>query len=330
MRYILQILLLCSLPATAQFSGYQSLQLPSGARNAALGGKVVSISDGDITQFQHNPASLDSIQDTDIAISFSPYFAGIYQFSGQYYLPIEKIDGIAVGLNYLDYGDFISMDATGNVTGETFRGSDYLMSFGKSHRLNSFSIGVNLKLAHFAIETYSSTSILMDIGGMYHYPKGDFNIGLVFKNVGFRINDFYGSANTSLPFDVQIGASIKPQYMPIRFTMTAYNLVEENLVFREGSQTSGTVKAFDDFFRRINLGGELIFSKNVNLLLGYNHLRRQELSLNDKGAGAGFSYGLMISIKKFTFRYARSVYHANGGANFFTLQSNIRSFNKVL
>lgn len=313
----------------AQFSGYQSLQLPSGARNAALGGQVVSLS-GDITQFIHNPASLDSLDYTDLALSLSPYFAGIYQFSGQYYLPVKRINGLAVGLSYLDYGDFVATDPSG-ASGDTFRASDYVITVGKSHRMSSFSVGVNLKLAHSSIETYSSTALLADVGGMYHYPNGDFKIGLVFKNIGFRFDDYFGSAATELPFDVQIGTSVKPMYMPIRFSITAYNLVEEDLVFRQdANESSRTVRAFDGFFRRINLGAELIFSENVQFLLGYNHLRRQELALEETGAGAGFSYGLMIGIKKFTFRYARSVYHANGGANFITIQTNIRSFNKVL
>ena len=313
----------------AQFSGYQSLQLPSGARNAALGGKVISLS-GDVTQFIHNPAALDSVDYTDIALSFSPYFAGIYQFSGQFYVPVEQIDGLAIGLSYLDYGDFVSTDPSG-ATGESFSASDYVITVGKSHRMSSFSVGVNVKLAHSAIESYSSTAFLADVGGMYHYPKGDFKIGLVFRNLGFRIQDYSGSSATRLPFDVQIGTSVKPQHMPVRFSVTAYNLMEEDLVFRQdGEDRSRTVKAFDDFFRRINLGAEFIFSKNVHFLLGYNHLRRQELSLDETGAGAGFSYGLMIGIKKFTFRYARSVYHARGGANFITIQTNLRSFNKVL
>lgn len=313
----------------AQFSGYQSLQLPSGARNAALGGQVVSLS-GDITQFIHNPAALDSVEYTDVALSFSPYFAGIYQFSGQYYLPAGRVNGLAVGLSYLDYGEFVSTDPSG-ASGDNFSASDYLITVGKSHRMSSFSVGVNLKLAHSAIETYSSTALLADLGGMYHYPKGDFKIGLVFKNVGFRMDDYFGSARTELPFDVQIGTSVKPLYMPVRFSITAFNLVEEDLVFRQdGNESSRTVRAFDGFFRRINLGAEFIFSKNVQFLLGYNHLRRQELSLSETGAGAGFSYGLMIGIRKFTFRYARSVYHASGGANFITIQSNLHSFNKVL
>jgi len=209
----------------AQFSGYQSLQLPSGARNAALGGKIVSLT-GDITQFIHNPASLDSIEYTDIALSFSPYFAGIYQFTGQFYMPIERINGLAVGLSYLDYGDFVSTDP-GGASGDSFRASDYMITVGKSHRMSSFSVGINLKLVHNALEAYSSTAFLADIGGMYHYPKGDFKVGLVFKNLGIRINDYLGSSGTALPFDVQIGTSVKPMHMPIRFSLTAYNLMEE-------------------------------------------------------------------------------------------------------
>ncbi len=323
--------MICWFPGIAQFSGYQSLQLPSGARNAALGGKIISLSDGDITQFVHNPASLDSVENTDVALSFSPYFAGVNQFVGQFYLPLESIDGLAIGLSYLDYGDFIETDASGT-PGETFGGSDYLITIGKSHRIGSFSVGANIKLAHSAIEAYAATALLMDIGGMYHYPKGDFNIGMVFKNFGFNVNNYFGSGPVSLPFDVQIGASVKPAYMPVRFSITGYNLLEEDLVFRSSGneQASRAVQNLDGIFRRINIGAEFIFSQNVQFLLGYNHLRRQELSLEETGAGAGFSYGLKIGIKRFTFRYARSVYHASGGANFFTFQTNIHSFNRVL
>ena len=316
-----------SFPLWAQFSGYQSLHLPSGARNAALGGKVVSLADKDINQFTHNPASLDSMEATQLSVTYSPYFAGINQFIGHFYAPV--LNGVAVGLSYLDYGAFIETDPTGTLS-ESFKAQDYVITVGKSHRLGSFTFGLNLKFVNSSVESYGSSLLLGDLGGIYHYPGGDFKVGLVLKNFGFQFSQF-SALKDQVPFDVQFGTSVKPKYMPVRFTITAYNLVSEGMVFRSGDDlnTARTVRAFDSFFRRINVGMELILSRHVNLLVGYNHLRKQELKLEETGGGAGFSYGLMIAIKRFEFRYGRAVYHASSGANFFTLTTNINSFKKV-
>ena len=49
--------------------------------------------------------------------------------------------------------------------------------------------------------------------------------------------------------------------------------------------------------------------------MGYNHLRRGELSLKDKPALAGFSFGASIYLNKFQVHYARSYYHIAGPYN---------------
>lgn len=330
MRFIAAILAVVTCPAFAQFSGYQSLALPNGARNAALGGRVISLADGDVMQIAQNPAVLDSVPTSSVGLNFSPYFAGIYSFSGAYVAEFHKVGKLGFGLSYMDYGDFVERDDTGAETGE-FSASDFAFNVAKSHQIGSFTIGLNLKYAQNSIEGYGSALILGDLGGIYRAPNADWTIGLLFKNFGFVISD-YSITNNHVPFDVQLGTSFKPEHMPVRFSITAYNLMENEVYFDSDEETSKSkpVEIADKIFRKVNLGAELIIHPRVQLLVSYNHLRQEELKLANAGNGAGFSYGLSMAIKQFRIRYAHATYHAAGGTDFFTVQTNIKSFKKIL
>ncbi|WP_421890827.1 type IX secretion system protein PorQ [Marinoscillum sp.] len=331
MKWLPAILTLLTFSASAQFDNYQSLQTPFGARNAALGGKVVSLADGDLMQFVHNPAVLDSVAFTDVAINFSPLFAGVYSFSGAYAGEVSRLGKLAFGVSYLDYGDFVETDPNGAVTG-SFQARDIVLVVGKSHHIGSFALGGNLKYASNGIAGYGSSLLLGDFGGIYRAPDTDFTVGLVFKNFGFVLSDFTGSGAHQVPFDVQISTSVKPTYMPFRFSISAYNLVQNNMYFSfdEEISKSKTIEIADRIFRHVNVGAEFIIHKNLQFLFGYSHLRRQELKVGEEAYGAGLSFGLALGIKQFQIRYSHATYHAAGGTDFFTIQSSLNSFRKIL
>lgn len=331
MRTVSAILLLISVNAQGQFNNYQSLQAPFGARSAALGGKAVSLADGDLMQFSHNPAVLDSVESGEIGVNFSPYFADIYSFTGAWMADLNYAGNVSFGLTYLNYGTFVETTDSGDELGE-FNAYDYVISMGKSHRIGSFSIGGTIKFASNGYIGYNSSLLVADLGGIYRSPISDFTVGLVLKNFGFVLRDYTGRSGSNVPFDVLLGTSIKPEHMPFRFTITAFNLLENELYFEEQNNisTSKTVKIADKIFRRVNLGAELIIHKNVQFLLGYSHLRRQELKLAQSAYGSGFSYGLIIGIKQFEIQYAHETYHAAGGTDYFTIQTNLNSFKKIL
>lgn len=305
--------------------------MPFGARNAALGGRVVSLADGDLMQFAHNPAVLDSVEIADVAVNFSPLFSGIYSFSGAFAANVGGLGKMAFGLTYLDYGDFTETLANGDEIGD-FTVNDLVIMAGKSHRIASFTIGANVKYATNAIAGFGSSLFLADFGGIYRAPNADFTAGLVFKNFGFVLSDYAEAGTNEVPFDVQISTSIKPQYMPFRFSLSAFNLAENDLYFQpEGAiSRSRTVEVADKIFRRINIGTEFILHESIQLLFGYSHLMRQELKIGQEAYGAGLSYGLAIGIRQFKLRYTHATYHAAGGTDFFTIQTNINSFKKIL
>lgn len=308
-------------------SGYQSLNLTSNPRAAALGGTTISLADGDISQFFENPATLDSVEASNIFFHFNPYFADVFVYSGAYTFNMKNMGTFAAGINYINYGAFNLTDEAGNQLGE-FRAQDYTIALGKAHQVGPFILGVNLKLAHSSIENYGSTAILMDIGGVFRISK-NWTAAMVFENIGGRISEYSAFSSPTIPFDVKLGTTFKPQYMPLRFTLTSNSLIEENSVEEENSGGRST-GAIDRVWKRINIGAELLLSDNFQVLIGYNHKRKQELRLEDTGGGAGLSYGLMVKVKRIELRFSRATYHAAGGSSFISLRTDLNDFKKIL
>ena len=72
--------LACSGNLAAQAGGnntWEFLNLTNSARIASLGGKNISLRDGDLNMVFHNPALLDSTMDNHLAINYVNYFTDI-------------------------------------------------------------------------------------------------------------------------------------------------------------------------------------------------------------------------------------------------------------
>ncbi len=89
--------------------------------------------------------------------------------------------------------------------------------------------GVNLKFASSGIESYRASALLFDIGGLFEHPEKELAIGMTFKNVGFFLSDYTSTANSEVPFDIHLGVTFKPEHMPVRFSLTSYNLYQGDL-----------------------------------------------------------------------------------------------------
>lgn len=329
MKNSLLILFIFPLLATSQIGGqldYQALNFTSNARAAALSGSAISLADGDVSQFFENPATLDSVGSGNIFFHINPYFTDVSVYSVAYTFDVKQLEGFALGIHYLNFGSFQMTDETGVELG-TFSADDYVITVGKSHQLGPITLGANLKFANSAVDVYSSSAIAADIGGLFRINK-NWTAAMVFENVGFTISQSNVSG-VELPFDVKIGTSFKPEYMPLRFTMTSSNLADRNLSLEEET-TGRSNNEVDNVLKRINLGAELLLSDDFQLLFGYNHKRKQELRLDTLGGGAGFSFGLMVRVKRIQLRYSRATYHAAGGSSFISLQTNLNDFKKIL
>src|SRR5690606_30809834 len=99
-----------------------------------------------------------------------------------------------------------------------------------------FTLGANLKFAQSYLDSYTASAVLLDIGGIYAHPEKDFTVGMVIKNFGVVVKDYTEGSGSNLPFDVQIGTTFKPQYMPFRFSLTAYNLTRGDIAYFDSGQ----------------------------------------------------------------------------------------------
>ncbi|MDX1627447.1 MAG: type IX secretion system protein PorQ [Fulvivirga sp.] len=334
----LSILILISLvmtgfeQAAAQVGGQRSFEfqnVPINPRQTGLGGVVVSIPGEELGLIFANPAlSTDSLTG-NASLSYASYFADINVASFAYQHDLGKFGHWFIGAIHFDYGDLEGRDATGMVT-DDFNASETLLVLGRSHAVGNFRLGGSVRFFYASLAEYNASALALDLGGLFQHPEKEFNVGLVFKNVGFVISNYTPGSDSQLPFDIQIGSTFKPEHMPIRFTFSAYNLYKGDIAyFNTGSpQIEDEPGVADKVLRHFAVGAELLLTRSVNLRFGYNHLIRQELKLEETGGGAGFSYGLQFKINAFAFSYSRGGYHASGGLHNFGISANTNLFFK--
>ncbi|GAB2584382.1 type IX secretion system protein PorQ [Spirosoma areae] len=340
-RYVsFLFLLLWSLTTKAQPLGGQRLfsflNLPTHARVAALGGQVASATTPDGAYHLNSPALADSIKSNELSISLMPYLAAAKYYTLHYGLPIKSKNARpkgswAAGLQYLSYGQFTLTDPTGNSLG-TFTANDYALSLTHARTEGNFTLGATIKAVGSSIEMYSAFGLLADVGGIWRHPKKNLTFGLVAKNVGYLIKN-YGPLDADLPFDLQAGVTVKPRYAPMRLTLTAHHLQRFDINYSDpslnvrfdlnGNPIPQTVGVGEKIARHLSLGAELLISRNVHLLIGYNHQKRQEGKLATGGGGAGISFGASVQARGFQLTYGRFSSVPTAGTSQLSLRINL-------
>jgi hypothetical protein len=340
MKKLLAILLslLPLASAKAQLGGgasFEFLNMPLNARVAGLGGYNISLRDYDVNLVNLNPALLNPAMDGHLSVNWVPFYGGIQGTSLAYAHRFTNKGMWSSGFSYINYGAMEQTDATGQVLG-TFRAASYQWSVSYAQMLDNFSLGATVRLAGSSIEAYNAHAALVDIGAAFIHPEKDFRVGLSIRNVGYAFDRFTPDINPAMPLDVALGASIKPEHMPFRFSLTARHLHRLDVVYLDPASggaldASGNIVAprktlGDQIARRFVLGLEFLPSKNFQVRGGYNHLIRRELRHEPAPGAAGFSGGFMMRIKAFELAYTRAWYHVAGGTNYLTITSNLNSF----
>jgi hypothetical protein len=322
-------LLFISCSMLAQVGGRKSfefLNVPGYARLAGLGGVNVSLADRDINFFHSNPSLAGDTLAGMGSASYQFYVADVGQVTFSYAHDFKAMGLLAFGIQHLDYGTIKSYDDTGAEIGD-FKSGETVIVIGKSHFVSHFRVGANLKFAFSNLAGYRASAAMIDLGGVFIHPREELRVGLTIKNLGVMLSD-YGADQSSLPFDVQLGATFKPEHMPLRFSLTAYNLARKSVTYYDPAGGKDEPGGLDKVLRRFNFGAEVLIHRNVNILIGYNYLVHQELKLEEAGGGAGLSFGFSARIKSFEFVMSRSGYVVGNAGYGFTLSKNIDSMLK--
>jgi hypothetical protein len=324
---------------------FQFLEITNSARVAALGGDVVAIHDNDPELAYHNPSLLNLDMHHYMTLNYVNYFAGSNFGYAAAAVRLNNKSALAGGIHYLYYGTFQGADEYGIKTGE-FRAADYSINITWSYKIDSMiTFGFTAKNIYSDYELYNSTAIALDAGITYHDPDNNFTAGLVIRNLGMQVDAY--TANDSkepLPFSIAAGISKGLAYAPFTFNLVFNHLEKWDLTYEteadkqeeendlQNNNSSSSDNKFDAFIdqmmRHVIIGTTLDIGKNLELRVGYNYRRRQELKVDTKTGMVGFSLGIGVKLNKFNIAYGRSVYHLAGGSNHFSFSMNLDEFNK--
>ncbi len=291
----------------------------------------------DPTQLFGSPALLNAEMDHTAAISYVAYVGDIKQSTAAYVFNTQKRGRFGLGFTYLNYGDIESYDAAGNPLG-IFGVNEYAFTGADSYTKGQFTFGLAAKLAVSSIAVNRAVAVAGDAGVLYKHPTQDFTVGLVLKNAGYMLKPYIASVREPLPLDLQFGTTIKPEHMPLRFTLTAHHLQKWDIQYLDpndagttnanGDTTRASKNFGDNLARHFTVGAELLLGTGFHVRVGYNQLQARELRLANTSGAAGFSFGAMLRISQFQLDYTHATLQAAGSSNYFTLSRSLDSFLK--
>ncbi len=323
---VIALVLVVSL-ARAQTGGnasFQFLEIPAHSRLAALGGVNVSLADRDGNFVFNNPALVGDTLAGLASAGYLFYLADIGQATFLYTPEIKQAGVFAVGVRHLNYGELVGYDASGSETG-TFNSGETEIVIGKAHQVGVFRVGASVKGVFSNLAGFRGSALLTDLGGVFIHPKKGITAGLVIRNLGFVLNEFSETSNSDLPFDVQLGTTIKPEHMPLRFSLTIYNLARLGKAYDDPADPDDDLSSVNKIMQHVTMGFEVLIHKNVNLLMGYNGLRQQELANADGSGMRGLTLGFSVRMKQVECVASRASYSAGNAAYSVTLNVNTKA-----
>ena len=322
--------------AVGQLGGnatYQFLNLMSSPRQAALGGKIITNVDYDVTQGLYNPATINVDMDNQLALNYANHLGDIRYGTAAYAYTVDRrTQTFHAGVTYINYGSFDGYDENGNSTG-TFTGNEAALSLGYALQIGftDFYAGVNLKLISSKLEQYSSFGGALDFGLIYINEYLDFNAALVVRNIGTQFTTYAG-LREPLPFEIDLGFSQTLQFVPIRWHLTFENLQQWPIAVANparattdlnGNQTQEKVGFFSNLMRHTLIGFELFPDKGFNLRLGYSFRRAEELRIIDQRNFSGLSFGIGMKFNKLRFSYTHARYSLAANTSFLGMQISL-------
>ena len=290
--------LLVSADAEAQVSTFSFLQTDVSARAAGLNGSFVSMED-DPNLIFYNPAGLATLSAPRASVGYMKHLLDVNFGSGSYAQEWEGVGTVGIGITYIDYGSFTETDASSNVLG-TFGASEFSLVGGVGTAVDDETfVGANLKFIYSSIAEYRSSGLALDLGGLYRIPSEGITVGASILNLGRQLSTYAG-VRESLPLDVAVGITKRPEHLPVYLNLDFHRLNED------ASSLGDRLSAF-------TFGAEFLVSESVRLRLGYSNQQRKELSLGTAVGLAGFSIGGGFQFQQYLLDYSFNSYGTIGG-----------------
>ena len=323
-------------PISAQLGGnatYQFLNLMSSPRQAALGGKIITNVDYDVTQALYNPATINLEMDNQLALNYANSLGDISYGTAAYAYTVDRrVQTFHAGITYVNYGSFDGYDENGISTG-TFTGNETALSFGYAFQIgfSDFYAGANIKLISSKLEEYSSFGGALDFGLIYINEYIEFNAALSVRNLGTQFTTYAG-LNEPLPLEIDLGFSQMLENVPVRWHLTFENLQQWPIAASNparvttdlsGNQTQEDIGFLSQLIRHTLIGAELFPERDFNIRLGYSFRRAEELRILEQRNFSGLSFGIGIKFNKLRFSYTHARYSSASNTSFLGVQISL-------
>ena len=309
-------------------TAYNYLNITSSARIYGLGGVNITAVEDELSVTDQNPSLLGPEMSNQVLVDYMHYIGGSNFAGARFARAIGERGAWSAGVRYFGYGKMDSYDEFGSPTGSfspsdiNFNGS---FSYDITDRLRG---GISLKFLYSSYEQYSAFAIASDLGINYYDPDHDVSLSAVLANVGGQIKRFHESYDR-LPIDLRLGIAKTFPGLPVRFSITAWNLFKWKLpYYATGDGT--TTEAFElkdkfmsNLFRHLVFGVDFIPSDRFFVTLGYNYKTRTDMSTYSRSFLSGFSLGAGINLRRFNLSLAFAQPHTGATTLMVNLNLNL-------
>ena len=287
---------------------YSFLRDEVGARAAGLNGSFVSMTN-DPTVLFYNPGALTTLNSAKGSAGFLKHLLDVSGGYLSYARAVEGVGTVAGGILFLDYGSFTQTDENMNDLG-TFGARDLAVVVGIGRSLDEVtSVGVNVKFIYSSIADFKSTALAVDAGILYQIPSENITIGASVLTLGSQLKSYNG-IKESLPLDVKIGITQRPQHLPVLLNLDFHRLTDSQ-------------EKLLDHFSSFSIGAEFLMSESFRLRVGYNNQQRRELKLGTSAGLAGISLGGGLLIGEYVVDYSFNSYGKIGNLHRISIGMNL-------
>ncbi len=220
-------------------------------------------------------------------------------------------------------------DETGVITG-SFSPKDVNFSGTFSYDITSrLRGGITMKLLYSSYEQYSAFAVATDLGINWYDPETDWSFSAVVANLGGQLKKFHESYDR-LPIDVRLGATKGFSGVPVRLSVTLWNLTKWKLPYYDsGDGTSNqpfeTKESFgSNLFRHMVFGVDFTPSDRFFVSLGYNYKTRTDMSTYKRSFLSGFSLAAGMNVSRYSFSLAFGQPHSGATTLMFNLNLNLQ------
>lgn len=198
-------------------TGFVWLKAVSDAEVSAAG-ECIAARDGTAGILVHPAAIVTGMDHGTVKLSYVSHYVDT-QYGSIGYANKIKDRYLGVRVTYVNYGDFIATNSSGDRTG-SFTAGDMGISFniGKQPR-EDLKIGATVSYLTSKIQDFTAQAATLDLGAIYTPPFEGLTVGAMLMNVGKVLSGYSSSYTDKLPLFLTVGFRKSLQHSP--FTLMA-------------------------------------------------------------------------------------------------------------